>query len=57
MNIALRYRDRIDTSKLMPQVNWREARNARPQPASAGAHPSTSGPELAVAGATVERDR
>jgi UDP-sulfoquinovose synthase len=29
MNIALRYRDRIDASKMMPQVNWRKARNAR----------------------------
>ena len=25
MNIALRYRDRIDGSKLLPQVNWRAA--------------------------------
>jgi len=29
MNIAMRYRERIDISKIMPQVNWREARNDR----------------------------
>jgi UDP-sulfoquinovose synthase len=37
MNIALRYRDRIDSSKMMPQVNWRKARNARRPAASAEA--------------------
>jgi hypothetical protein len=29
MNIALKYRDRIDSSMMMPQVNWRQARNDR----------------------------
>jgi UDP-sulfoquinovose synthase len=29
MNIAIQYRDRIDTSTLMPQVNWRNAANDR----------------------------
>jgi UDP-sulfoquinovose synthase len=29
MNIALRYRDQIDTSTLLPQVNWRTPANAR----------------------------
>jgi UDP-sulfoquinovose synthase len=29
MNIALRYRDRVDTSMFLPQVNWRNARNER----------------------------
>ncbi|MGH9736308.1 MAG: NAD-dependent epimerase/dehydratase family protein [Candidatus Acidiferrales bacterium] len=29
MNIAVAYRDRADTSLIMPQVNWREAQNAR----------------------------
>jgi UDP-sulfoquinovose synthase len=55
MNIALRYRDRIDTSKVMPQVNWREARNARRQQASATASPSDSGPQVAVVGASMDR--
>jgi UDP-sulfoquinovose synthase len=50
MNIALRYRDRIDTSKMMPQVNWREARNARRQQASGAGSPAASGPQLAVVG-------
>jgi UDP-sulfoquinovose synthase len=55
MNIALRYRDRIDTSKVMPQVNWREAHNARRQQASATAWPSDSGPQVAVVGASMDR--
>jgi UDP-sulfoquinovose synthase len=29
MNIALRYRDRIDTSVFLPQVDWRKATNQR----------------------------
>ena len=29
MNIAVRYRDRIDASLFLPQVNWRNARNER----------------------------
>ena len=31
INIAIRYRDRIDAEQLMPAVNWREARNYRNQ--------------------------
>jgi UDP-sulfoquinovose synthase len=53
MNIALRYRDRIDASKMMPQVNWRNARNARRPGASA----DTAGavPQLTAVGANTER--
>jgi len=29
MNIALKYRDRVDLSMMMPKVNWRQARNER----------------------------
>ncbi len=29
MNIAIRYRDRVDASLFLPQVNWRNATNAR----------------------------
>jgi len=29
MNIAMRYRERVDTSMMMPKVNWRQARNDR----------------------------
>jgi UDP-sulfoquinovose synthase len=53
MNIALRYRDRIDASKMMPQVNWREARNARRPGASAEV--AAPGPQLAVVGTNKER--
>ena len=29
MNIALKYKDRVDPTMMLPQVNWREPRNAR----------------------------
>ena len=29
MNIALKYRDRVDPTMMLPQVNWREPRNER----------------------------
>jgi UDP-sulfoquinovose synthase len=29
MNIAMKYRDRVDPTIMMPQVNWREPNNAR----------------------------
>src|SRR6266550_448055 len=29
MNIAMRYRDRVDASLMLPQVNWREPKNDR----------------------------
>ena len=29
MNIALKYRDRVDVSLMLPQVNWREPKNER----------------------------
>jgi UDP-sulfoquinovose synthase len=29
MNIALKYRDRVDLSLMLPQVNWREPKNDR----------------------------
>ena len=29
MNIAMRYRDRVDVSLMLPQVNWREPKNDR----------------------------
>ncbi|HVI10794.1 MAG TPA: NAD-dependent epimerase/dehydratase family protein, partial [Candidatus Binatia bacterium] len=32
MNIAMRYRDRIDESTIDPQINWRSARNERSRP-------------------------
>jgi UDP-sulfoquinovose synthase len=38
MNIALRYRDRVDTSLMLPQVNWREPNNLR-RPNSSASEP------------------
>jgi len=35
MNIAVRYRDRVDTSLFMPRVDWRRTRNDRRGPALA----------------------
>ena len=29
INIAIRYRDRIDASQFLPKVNWRNAKNER----------------------------
>jgi len=29
MNIAIKYRDRVDVSLMLPQVNWREPKNDR----------------------------
>jgi len=34
MNIALKYRDRVDPTIMLPQVNWREPRNDRRQQTS-----------------------
>jgi UDP-sulfoquinovose synthase len=34
MNIAIKYRDRIDPAMMLPRVNWREARNQRSTPSS-----------------------
>jgi UDP-sulfoquinovose synthase len=45
MNVAAKYRDRIDTSLYLPQVNWRNARNDRRRPTVQAAGASSS-PEL-----------
>ena len=29
MNIAVKYRDRIDPSLMLPRINWRQVRNDR----------------------------
>ncbi len=29
MNIAMKYRDRVDATLMLPQVNWREPKNDR----------------------------
>jgi UDP-sulfoquinovose synthase len=42
MNIALKYRDRIDPTIILPQVNWREPRNNRRQRTNLAAEISVS---------------
>jgi UDP-sulfoquinovose synthase len=46
MNVASKYRDRIDTSLYLPQVNWRNARNDRRRPMVQAAGASSSPSEL-----------
>ena len=41
MNIALKYRDRVDASLMLPQVNWREPKNERRLQMSMPAKPSS----------------
>jgi UDP-sulfoquinovose synthase len=43
MNIAIRYRERIDSSMFMPQVNWRNASNVRRPQITAGETPLFAG--------------
>jgi len=47
MNIALKYRDRIDASMMLPQVNWRQPRNER---RSRTAEPTAPALEVVAAG-------
>jgi UDP-sulfoquinovose synthase len=37
LNIAMKYKDRIDPSLMMPRVNWRNTRNDRRTPVSVAA--------------------
>ncbi len=43
MNIAIRYRERIDTSMFMPQVDWRKTENVRRPQITAGEKPLFAG--------------
>ena len=43
MNIAVRYRDRVDPALLMPYVNWRDTQNKRPVQTRAAALQTVSG--------------
>src|SRR5271168_924149 len=45
MNIAVQYRDRIDASLMLPQVNWREPRNERRMQMSMPTRSGSSAPE------------
>jgi UDP-sulfoquinovose synthase len=42
MNVAIRYRDRVDTSMFLPQVNWRKPTNVRSLKPQAAAVPAGS---------------
>jgi UDP-sulfoquinovose synthase len=42
VNVALKYRDRLDTSLIMPRVNWRQATNERSRESSMAAVASPS---------------
>jgi UDP-sulfoquinovose synthase len=53
MNVAAKYRDRIDTSLYLPQVNWRNARNDRRRPMVQAAGASSSPSELPAEKETV----
>ena len=46
MNVAMRYRDRVDLSMMLPKVNWRTARNERSASPDAARSPEV----VAVAG-------
>jgi len=46
VNIAIEYRDRIDTSLFMPQVNWRNSTNQRRRKISADAVSASPQPRL-----------
>jgi UDP-sulfoquinovose synthase len=54
MNIALKYRDRIDSSMMMPQVNWRQARNDR-QPQLGAAAAASGGTQFETVGVGAEK--
>jgi len=54
MNIAMKYRDRIDSSMMMPQVNWRQARNDR-QPQLGAAVAASGGTQFETVGVGAEK--
>jgi UDP-sulfoquinovose synthase len=55
MNIALRYRHRVNTATMMPRVNWREVRNDPRQQRGPGSRSPASRRQVSGPGATVER--
>ena len=50
MNIAVKYRNRIDPSMMLPRVDWRRARNELRHKESAPVSTPTSGPQFENAG-------
>jgi UDP-sulfoquinovose synthase len=51
MNVAMKYRDRIDPTVMLPQVNWREPHNERREQPGREAVPRIEGSLEVVAGA------
>jgi len=54
MNIAMKYRDRIDSAMMLPQVNWRHARNDR-HPRTASSTANVRGVEAELVGVGADR--
>jgi UDP-sulfoquinovose synthase len=55
VNVALKYRDRLDTSLIMPRVNWRQATNERAREASMTAVATPSPVHAGKAGAAAKK--
>ncbi len=55
MNVAMKYRDRIDTAMMLPRVNWRKPTNERRTEGVATHQSVATEPSLAVVGATSEK--
>ncbi len=55
MNIAMKYRDRVDVSLMLPQVNWREPKNDRRIQMSMPSKSAVPEPRVDLAGAKAKR--
>jgi UDP-sulfoquinovose synthase len=55
MNIAVKYRDRVDASLIAPQVNWRNPRNDRRMPEAMAAGAASSRAGLEIVSSTVSK--
>jgi hypothetical protein len=55
MNIAIRYRDRVDAGLMLPQVNWREPKNERHTQMSMPAKSAGAETRTAHGGTTAEK--
>jgi hypothetical protein len=51
MNVAMKYRDRVDPDVMLPRVNWREPHNERGKHGVREITPRTEGSLEVVAGA------
>jgi UDP-sulfoquinovose synthase len=55
MNVALKYRDQIDLAVMLPQINWRRARNQRRVQADSAARPTVTDASLEAVGVSPEK--